>query len=48
MVEDKDLIAFRTRRRDASLTFGGWLGLLRGVSELAYFAVDDPWSAAPS
>ena len=46
MVEDKDLIAFRARKRDGSLTFGGWLGSLRGVSELAYFAVDDPWPAA--
>jgi predicted ATP-grasp superfamily ATP-dependent carboligase len=41
LVEDRDLVALREHIREGSLTLGAWFRSLRGVSELAYFAVDD-------
>jgi len=42
MVETHDIAAAVTHVRDHSLTLGGWASSMRGVEELAVFAVDDP------
>jgi predicted ATP-grasp superfamily ATP-dependent carboligase len=46
LVEDGDIIALTQHRKEDSLSVNEWLKSLRGISELAHMAADDPRPSA--